>query len=55
MAGMDPELEAFIPLFPRADLQDPLVERKTFAQLAASVPAPDTSASVCASRFNRSA
>ncbi|MEV4840750.1 alpha/beta hydrolase [Nonomuraea sp. NPDC049486] len=43
MAGMDPELEAFIPLFPRADLTDPVVERKSFAELATSVPAPDTS------------
>ncbi|MGW0609620.1 alpha/beta hydrolase [Streptomyces sp. NPDC002788] len=40
---MDPELEAFVPLFPRADLTDPVVERKNFAELAASVPAPDTS------------
>ncbi|MEU3886174.1 alpha/beta hydrolase [Streptomyces sp. NPDC029041] len=40
---MDPELEAFIPLFPRADLTDPVVERKSFAELAAAVPAPDTS------------
>ncbi|MFI1968382.1 esterase [Streptomyces cinnamoneus] len=40
---MDPELEAFIPLFPKADLTDPVEERKKFAELAASVPAPDTS------------
>ncbi|MFC9684025.1 alpha/beta hydrolase [Streptomyces sp. NPDC056948] len=40
---MDPELEAFIPLFPRADLTDPVVERKNFAELATAVPAPDTS------------
>ncbi len=39
---MDPELEAFIPLFPRADLTDPIAERKNFAALAAAVPAPDT-------------
>lgn len=39
---MDPELEAFIPLFPRADLIDPVTERKNFAELAAAVPAPDT-------------
>jgi len=39
---MDPELEAFIPLFPRADLTDPVAERKNLARLAASVPAPDT-------------
>jgi acetyl esterase len=41
MVGMDPELEAFVPLFPKADLTDPVVERKNFAQLAGSVPAPD--------------
>ncbi|MGI5425945.1 alpha/beta hydrolase [Streptomyces sp. CA-179760] len=40
---MDPELEAFVPLFPRADLTDPVVERKSFAELATAVPAPDTS------------
>lgn len=40
---MDPELEAFIPLFPRADLTDPIVERKNFHALAASIPPPDTS------------
>ncbi|QFR01880.1 alpha/beta hydrolase [Streptomyces phaeolivaceus] len=40
---MDPELEAFVALFPRADLTDPVVERKRFAELAAAVPAPDTS------------
>ncbi|MFD3418235.1 alpha/beta hydrolase [Streptomyces decoyicus] len=39
---MDPELEAFIPLFPRADLTDPVAERKNFAGLAAAAPAPDT-------------
>ncbi|MFP3987159.1 alpha/beta hydrolase [Streptomyces sp. E11-3] len=39
---MDPELEAFIPLFPRADLTDPVAERKNLAGLAAAVPAPDT-------------
>ncbi|WP_330318238.1 alpha/beta hydrolase [Streptomyces platensis] len=38
---MDPKLEAFIPLFPRADLTDPVTERKNFADLAAAVPAPD--------------
>ncbi|GAA2462075.1 alpha/beta hydrolase [Streptomyces mauvecolor] len=40
---LDPELEAFISLFPRADLTDPVKERVNFAALAASVPAPDTS------------
>ncbi|MGI5287753.1 alpha/beta hydrolase [Nonomuraea polychroma] len=43
MADMDPELEAFIPLVPRADLADPVTERKHFADLAAALPAPDTS------------
>ena len=39
---MDPELEAFIPLFPPADLTDPAAARKNLAGLAAAVPAPDT-------------
>jgi acetyl esterase/lipase len=42
MADMDPELEAFIPLFPPADLTDPVTARKNLAELAAAVPAPDT-------------
>jgi acetyl esterase/lipase len=41
MDVMDPELEAFIPLFPRADLTDPVAERKRLAELAAAVPTPD--------------
>ncbi|MEV0381122.1 alpha/beta hydrolase [Nonomuraea sp. NPDC050643] len=40
---MDPELEAFIPLFPKADLSDPVTAREKFAALATAVPAPDTS------------
>ncbi|MBB4905082.1 alpha/beta hydrolase [Actinophytocola algeriensis] len=40
---MDPELEAFIPLFPKADLVDPVTSREKFAELAVAVPAPDTS------------
>ena len=43
MVDMDPELEAFIPLFPRADLTDPVPARTIYAELAASAPAPDTS------------
>ncbi|MET9794637.1 alpha/beta hydrolase [Nocardiopsis alba] len=39
---MDPELEAFLPLIPKADLADPIAERVGFAELAASVPVPDT-------------
>lgn len=39
---MDPELEAFVPLFPRTDLTDPITARKSLARLAASAPAPDT-------------
>jgi acetyl esterase/lipase len=42
MVGMDPELEAFIPLFPRADLTDPVTARKNLAELAAGAPVPDT-------------
>lgn len=42
IAGMDPELEAFIPLFPKADLTDPINERDALAGLVASIPAPDT-------------
>ncbi|MEO3885348.1 alpha/beta hydrolase [Nonomuraea sp. B5E05] len=40
---MDPELEAFIPLFPQSDLRDPIAERQDFAALAAAVAPPDTS------------
>src|SRR5215470_14279075 len=39
---MDPELEAFIPLFPADDLTDPATARKHLADLAATAPAPDT-------------
>ena len=42
MVIMDPELEAFIPLFPPADLTDPVTARKNLAELAAAAPAPDT-------------
>jgi acetyl esterase/lipase len=42
MVAMDPELEAFIPLFPPADLTDPVTARKGLAQLAAAAPVPDT-------------
>jgi acetyl esterase/lipase len=41
MGGMDPELEAFIPFFPPADLTDPVTARKNLAELAAGAPAPD--------------
>jgi hypothetical protein len=33
MVDMDPELEAFIPLFPPADLTDPVTARKNLAAL----------------------
>jgi acetyl esterase/lipase len=39
---MDPELEAFIPLFPTDDLADPATARKHLAELAATAPKPDT-------------
>jgi acetyl esterase len=41
MVAMDPELEAFIPFFPKADLADPVTAREALAKLAAAVPAPD--------------
>ena len=41
MTRMDPELEPFIPLFPPADLTDPVTARKNLAELAAAAPAPD--------------
>lgn len=40
---MDPELEAFVPLLPSADLSDPDACRKIYDELAAARPAPDTS------------
>jgi acetyl esterase len=42
MACMDPELEAFIPLLPRADLTDPVAHRKIYTELAVARQAPDT-------------
>ncbi|GAA1988858.1 alpha/beta hydrolase [Nocardiopsis rhodophaea] len=39
---MDPELEAFVPLFPPADLTNPVTARKNLAELAGGAPAPDT-------------
>ena len=39
---IDSELEAFIPLFPPADLTDPVTARKNLAELAAAAPEPDT-------------
>ncbi|MGA5067606.1 alpha/beta hydrolase [Streptomyces exfoliatus] len=41
---MDPELEAFIPFLPQADMNDPVTARKNFAERAAAAPEPDTSA-----------
>jgi acetyl esterase len=42
ITNIDPELEAFIPRFPPADLDDPLTARQNLAKLAAAAPAPDT-------------
>jgi acetyl esterase/lipase len=42
MVAMDPELEAFIPLFPPTDLTDPVAARRSLAELAAGIPAADT-------------
>jgi len=41
-ARINPELEAFISLFPPADLDDPVTARKNLAELAAATPEPDT-------------
>jgi acetyl esterase len=38
---MDPELEAFLPLFPPADLTDPVTDREYLAKLAAGLPVQD--------------
>ncbi|GAB2600424.1 alpha/beta hydrolase [Kribbella endophytica] len=40
---MDPELEAFLTLFPPNDLAEPVVARENLARLSASVPSADTS------------
>jgi acetyl esterase/lipase len=42
MVGMDPELDAFVPLFPSTDLSDPVSARANFARLATAMPVPDT-------------
>ena len=42
MTRIDPELGPFVPLFPPADLTDPVTARKNLAELAAAGPAPDT-------------
>ncbi|WP_280478413.1 alpha/beta hydrolase [Nocardia asiatica] len=39
---IDPELEAFIPLFPPADLSDPVTARENLAALAAAIALPET-------------
>jgi acetyl esterase len=44
MVGMDPELEAFVPLIPQVDMTDPVTARKIYAELAASKPVADTTA-----------
>ncbi|MFI8961515.1 alpha/beta hydrolase [Streptomyces sp. NPDC053493] len=39
---MDPELEVFVPLFPKAELVDPASARQGLAALAAAIPSPET-------------
>ncbi|MFL0292013.1 alpha/beta hydrolase [Mycobacterium sp. SMC-18] len=39
---MDPELQPFLSLFPKAELDDPVAARRRLAELSAAVPAPDT-------------
>ena len=41
MDGMDPEVEAFIPLLPQLDPSDPVGARRMFAEIAAA-PVPDS-------------
>jgi acetyl esterase len=38
---MDPELQPFISMFPKAELDDPVVARRRLAELSAALPAPD--------------
>ncbi|WP_129842998.1 alpha/beta hydrolase [Streptomyces sp. RFCAC02] len=38
---MDPELEAFVPLFPDIDMDDPVAGRAVLAELAGARPQPD--------------
>jgi acetyl esterase len=38
---VDRELEPFLSMFPRADLDDPITARKKLAELSAKAPAPD--------------
>src|SRR3954468_1939371 len=41
VARVDRELEPFISMFPRAELNDPISARKKLAELSATAPAPD--------------
>jgi acetyl esterase/lipase len=50
MTRVDPELETFVPLFPAADLADPVTARKSLAELAATAPPPDTAQMVVQDR-----
>jgi acetyl esterase/lipase len=42
LASLDPELAAAVPMFPRADLSDPVAARDSLARLSATAPAADT-------------
>ena len=42
MVNLDPELEAFVPMFPPADLSDPVNARESLAELVSAAPPPDT-------------
>lgn len=44
MDVMDPELDAFLPFIPKADLTDPVAARKRLAELAAAAPSEVTAA-----------
>jgi acetyl esterase len=41
LVRVDPELEPFIPMFPVADLNDPVAARKKLAELSARAPVPN--------------
>jgi acetyl esterase len=41
VVGIDRELEPFISMFPKADLNDPITARQKLAELSAKAPAPD--------------
>ena len=41
LASLDRELEPFLSMFPKSDLNDPITARQTLAELSAKAPALD--------------